>query len=72
MFKMSAKTVLCNSMTLDISGCFLLMKLLYLWLMFLLVAGGITVTYFSGVSLNSVYINYNAYKIVQLGLNQNK
>ena len=49
MSRMSAKIALCNSVTLDMSGGFLLMMLLYLWQMLWLV-GCITVTHFSGVS----------------------
>ena len=37
MFKMSAKVVLCKSVTLVMSGGFLVMMLLYLWPMLLLV-----------------------------------
>ena len=66
MFRMSAKVVLCNSLILDMSGGFLLMMLLYLWPILLLVVGWITVTHFSGVSLNSIFVNYSASKIVQL------
>ena len=51
MFRMSAKVVLCNSVTLDMSGGFLLMMLLYLWPMLLLVVSWISVIHFSGVSL---------------------
>ena len=65
MFRMSAKVVLCNSMTLDMSGGFLLMMRLYLWPMLLLVVSWITVTHFSGVSLSSIFVNYSASKIVQ-------
>ena len=46
MFRMSAKVVLCNSVSLDMSGSFLLMMLLYLWPMLLLVVGWITLTHF--------------------------
>ena len=66
MFRISAKVVLCNSVTLDLSGGFLLMMLLYLWPMLLLVVCWITVTHFSGVSLSSMFVNYSASKIVQL------
>ena len=66
MFRMSAKVVLCTSMTLNMSGSFLLMMLLYFWPMLLLVVGWITVTHFSGVPLSSIFINYSAFKIVQL------
>ena len=52
------------------SGAFLLMMLLYLWPMFLLVVGWVTVTHFPGVSLSSVFINYSASKILQLELYQ--
>ena len=44
MFKMSAKVVLSNSVISDMSGSFLLMIFLYLWLMLLLVVGCITAT----------------------------
>ena len=40
------------------------MMLLYLWLMLLLVVGWITATHFSGASPSSIYVNYNASKIV--------
>ena len=66
MFRMSAKVVLCNSVTLDMSDGFLLMILLYLWPMLLLVVGWINVTHFSGVCLSSIFVNYSASKIVQL------
>ena len=59
MFRISAKVVLGKSVTIDMSGGFLLMMLL-------LVVGWITVTHFSGVSLSSVFINYSAFKMVQL------
>ena len=36
-------------------------------MLFVSIVGWITVLYFSGFSLNSVYINYNVSKIVQLG-----
>ena len=55
MFRMSAKVVLFNSMTLDMSGSFLLMMFLYLWPMLLLVVGWIIVTHFSGISLSSIW-----------------
>ena len=70
MFRMSAKVGLCNSMTSDMSGSFLLMVLMYLWLMLLLVISWITATHFSGVSKSSVYINYSTSKIVQPELYQ--
>ena len=41
---------------------FLLIKILYLWLMLLLVVGWITATHFSGVSPSSIYVNYRAFK----------
>ena len=68
MFRMSAKVVLCNSVTLDMSSSFSLMMLLYLWQILLLVVGWITVTHFSRVSLSSIFVNYSAFKIVQLAL----
>ena len=46
--------VLLNSMISDMSGNFLLMLFLYLWLMLLLVVGGITATHFSGASPSSI------------------
>ena len=70
MFRMSAKVVLCNSVISDMSGSFLLMMLLYLWLMLLLVVGWITATHFSGASLSSIYVNYSAPKRVQPELYQ--
>ena len=66
MFRMSAKLALCNSVILDMSDSFLLMMFLYLWPMLLLVVGWITVTYFSGVSLSSIFVNYSASKTEQL------
>ena len=69
-FRMSAKVVLCNSVTLDMSDGFLLMMLLYLWPKLLLVVGWITVTHFSGFSLSPIYVNYSGSKIVQLELYQ--
>ena len=65
MFRMSAKVVLSNSVISDMTGSFLLMMLLYLWLMLLLVVGWITATHFSGASPSSMYANYSAPKIVQ-------
>ena len=62
---MSAKVVLSSSVILDMSGGFLLMMFLYLWLMLLLVVGWITATHFSGASLSLIYANYGAFKIVQ-------
>ena len=47
MFRMSAKVVLLNSVILDMSGSFLLMLFLCLWLMLLLVVSCITATDFS-------------------------
>ena len=70
LFRMSAKVVLCNSMTLDMSGGFFLIILLYLWPMLLFVVRFITATHFSGVSLSSICINYSKSKIVQLELYQ--
>ena len=69
-FRMSAKAVLCNCVISDMSGSFLLMMLLYLWLMLLLVVGLITVTHYSGVFPSSIYVNYSASKIVQPELYQ--
>ena len=46
------------------SGSFLLMMLLYLWLMLLLVVSWITATHFSGASPSSIYLNYSASKTV--------
>ena len=66
MFRMFAKVALCNSVILDMSGAFLLLMPLYLWAMLLLVVGWTTVTHFSGVSLHSIFVNYNASKTVQL------
>ena len=66
MFRMSAKAVLCNSVTLDMSGGFLLMMLLYLWPMLMLAVDWTTVTHFSGVFLSSIFANYSAPKTVQL------
>ena len=67
---MSAKVVVCHSMTSGMSGGFLLMMLLYLWLMLLLVVSWITATHFSGVCPNSIYANYSASKIEQAELYQ--
>ena len=69
MFGMFEK-VLCNSLTSDMSGNFLLMMLLYLWLMLLLVVSWITTSHFSGVSPSSVCVNYSASNRLQLELNQ--
>ena len=49
-FRLLAKVVSGNSVTLDMSGSFLVMMLLYLWPTLLLVVIWITVTHFSGVS----------------------
>ena len=49
----------------NMSGAFLLMMFLYLWLMFLLVVGWIIPTHFLGTSLSSIYANYSASKRVQ-------
>ena len=70
MFRMSAKVVLLNSVTSDMSGGFSLMMFLCLWLMLWLVVGWITATHFSGASPSSIYANYSASKIVQLELYQ--
>ena len=64
-FRMSAKDVLSSTVISDLSGGFLLMMFLYLWLMLLLVVGWITATHFSGASPSSIYSNYSASKIVQ-------
>ena len=64
MFRIYAKVVLRNSVTLDMSGGFLLMMLLYFWPMLLLVVGWITVSHFSGVSLSSIFVNYSGARIV--------
>ena len=48
MFSMSAKVVLCNTVTSYMSCGFLLMMLLYFWLMHLLVVSWITATHFLG------------------------
>ena len=66
MFRMSAKIVLCNCVTLDMSGSFLLVMLLYLWPMLLLVVSWITVTHYSRVSLSAIFVNYRTSTIVQL------
>ena len=66
MFRMSVKVLLYNSLTLDMSGGFLLMMLLYLWPVLLLVVNWITLTHFLGVSPSSIYLNYSASKKVQL------
>ena len=70
MFRMSAKVVLLNSVISDMSGGFLLMMFLCLWLMLLLVVGWITATHFSGASPSSIYANYSASKTVQPELYQ--
>ena len=67
MFKMSAKVVLLNYV---ISGSFLLMMFLYLWLMLLLVVDWTTATHFSGASPSLIYTNYSASEIVQPELYQ--
>ena len=53
MFTMSAKVLLFNSVTSEMSGGCLLMMLLYLWPMLLLVVG-VTVTHFLGDSPISI------------------
>ena len=65
MFRMSAEVVLCNSMILDMSDGFLLMRLQFLWPILLLVVSWTTVTHISGVFLSSIFINYIASKTVQ-------
>ena len=70
MFRMSAKVVLLNSVISDMSGGFLLMMFLCLWLMLLLVVVWITAIHFSGASPSSIYANYSASKIVQPELYQ--
>ena len=70
MLRMSAKVVLLNSVISDMSGGFLHMRFLCLWLMLLLVVGWITATHFSGASPSSIYANYSASKIVQPELYQ--
>ena len=70
MFRMSVKAVVCNSMTLNMSGGFLLVMLLYLWPILLLVVGLNIVAHLSGASLSSIIINYRVFKIVQLDLYQ--
>ena len=65
MFRMFAKVVLCNPMTSDMSGGFLLMKLLYLWLMVFLLVGRIIATHFSGVSQSLTIL---VYKFFHTGL----
>ena len=69
MFRVSAKVVLCNCMTSDLSLGVLLM-ILYLLSMLLSVVGWIIVIYFSGVSTGSIYVNYNVSKILQPELYQ--
>ena len=66
MFRVSAKVVLCNSVTLDMSDSFLLMMLLYLWPMFLSVIGWFIIIHYLGASPNSINVDYNVSKIVQL------
>ena len=70
MFRMSAKVVLCNSVTSDMSGGFLFMMFLCMLQMILLVVSWITATDFSGVSPSSIYINYSASKVMQTELCQ--
>ena len=70
MFRMSAKVVLLNSVISDMSGDFLLLMFLYLWLMLLLVVSWITATLFSGASRSSTNANYSASEIVQPKLYQ--
>ena len=70
MFRRFAKVVLLNSVISDMSGGFLLMMFLCLWLMLLLVVVWITATHFSGASPSSIYANYSASKRVQLELYQ--
>ena len=70
---MSTKAVLCNRVTLDMSGDFLLMMLQYLWPMLLLVLSWIIVTRFSGISRSYIFVNYSVSKVskkVQLELYQ--
>ena len=64
MFRMSAKVVLYNSVTSDVSCGFLLMMLLHLWPMPLLVVSWTSVTHLSGVSPSSICVNFSASKIV--------
>ena len=66
MFRASAKVVLFNSVTSDVPGDFLLMMLLYLCQMPSSVVSWITV-----ITLSSININCNVWKIVQLKLYQN-
>ena len=68
MLGMPAKVVLLNFVISDMSGGFLLMMFLYLWLKLLLVVGWITAAHSSGASPSSIYANYSASKIVQLEL----
>ena len=70
MFRMSAKIVLLNSVISDMSGSFLLMMFLCLWLMLLLVVVWITATHSSEASPSSIYTNYSESKIVQPELYQ--
>ena len=65
MSRVSAKVVLSKCVTSHISGSFLFMIWLYLWPMLLLIVGWVIVILFSEVFLSSIYINYNASKIVQ-------
>ena len=52
------------------SGGFLLMTFLCLWLMLMLVVGWITATHFSGASPSSTYANYSASRTVEPELYQ--
>ena len=70
MFRVSVKDGLFNSMTSDVSGSFSLMMCLYLWPVLLLVVGWIIVIFISEVYPSSIYVNYNASKIVQQELYQ--
>ena len=70
MFRMSGKVILLNSVDSDMSGGFLLMMFLCLWLMLLSVVGWITATHFSGASSSSIYPNNSESKTVQLELYQ--
>ena len=62
--------VLCSSVTSYMSGSFLLVMLLYLWLMLLLVVSWIAATNFSRVYPTLIYVNFSASKIVQQELYQ--
>ena len=64
------KSVLLISVISDMSGGFLLMMFLCLWLMLVLVVIWITATHFTGASPSSIYANYSASKIVQPELYQ--